>query len=92
MIVAAPTAEREKPARARSNGDASASAVGIELEGVTKRFLTPAADAFTALRDVSCDSGLLRRAQITDRPPLGLQRYRAHGRPPSASAVFPRRA
>src|SRR5205807_7894578 len=32
---------------------ASASAVGIELEGVTKRFLIPTADAFTALRDVS---------------------------------------
>jgi NitT/TauT family transport system ATP-binding protein len=53
MAVAAVPAE--PPAQTLSaamSSPASRSDVGIELRGVTKRFLTPAAEAFTALRDV----------------------------------------
>jgi NitT/TauT family transport system ATP-binding protein len=46
MIVAA------EPARQAVSAQASGSSVGIELRGVTKRFLTPAGTAFTAIRDV----------------------------------------
>src|SRR5207248_3879398 len=53
MIVAAPTAKRERPSVERSSEAPASSAVAIELAHVTKRFLTPAGEAFTALRDVS---------------------------------------
>jgi NitT/TauT family transport system ATP-binding protein len=46
MTVAAATAERRDPSPAHR------SRVGMELRGVTKRFLTPTGEAFTALSDV----------------------------------------
>jgi NitT/TauT family transport system ATP-binding protein len=47
--VSAPAKQR---LGASSTPDAMGSPLGIELRGVTKRFLTPAGNAFTALRDV----------------------------------------
>ena len=48
MLVSASTED----ARSRLTGS-SRSAVGIELAGVTKRFVNPKGEAFTALRDVN---------------------------------------
>lgn len=42
-------------ATAASSRAPSASAAGIQVSGLTKRFLTPKGEAFTALRDVSFD-------------------------------------
>jgi NitT/TauT family transport system ATP-binding protein len=53
MSVAAPPARRESPTADRSNRSPATSAMEIVLDDVTKRFLTPAGNAFTALQDVS---------------------------------------
>jgi NitT/TauT family transport system ATP-binding protein len=50
MTVAIAAAGRRGETAGKVSHD---SAVGIELRGVTKRFLTPAGEAFTALRDVN---------------------------------------
>jgi sulfonate transport system ATP-binding protein len=51
MTVAAPPAKAEELRTTRASD--TGGAVGIELAGVTKRFLSPSGEAFTALRDVS---------------------------------------
>jgi NitT/TauT family transport system ATP-binding protein len=53
MTVAAPSPERQDIAVGRSSSSRVASEVDVALDRVTKRFLTPAGEAFTALRDVS---------------------------------------
>jgi NitT/TauT family transport system ATP-binding protein len=50
MIV---EAERAQTPPADRSGPSAGSRQGIELHGVTKRFLTPAGDAFTAIANVS---------------------------------------
>jgi NitT/TauT family transport system ATP-binding protein len=53
MTVAAPPAPYREPAPISTEPSPSRSHVSIELRGVTKRFLTPAGEAFTAIRDVN---------------------------------------
>jgi len=53
MTVAAPPAPHREPDLVSADpSSASRSHVSIELHGVTKRFLTPSGEAFTAIRDV----------------------------------------
>jgi NitT/TauT family transport system ATP-binding protein len=50
--AAEPVEHRAQRLGAPNNPAPGGSSVGIELKGVTKRFLSPAGEAFTALRDV----------------------------------------
>jgi NitT/TauT family transport system ATP-binding protein len=56
MALVAAATEYADPAAASASSDRAAdartAAAGIELHGVTKRFVTPSGSAFTALRDV----------------------------------------